>query len=176
MDSLISRKCHLRRAAREFVDLVFSSSTPMAQTRRSCFSYSRLTTYRRCRVRHRQDAPISAVAGPVLPRRVDPFSRPVFRALIAHFPHRLIRIRFSSRNTRDPEQVAEVRGRVRRPQDPRRDWRPRARGSSHHRAFRGAPWRPRAARRVCREAPPGVGRVADRRPGEGRGVVDGSVV
>ena len=61
------------------------SSTPMAPTRRSPFSYSRFTTYRRCRARHSQDVPISAVPGTVLPRRCYPFSRPVFRALIPHF-------------------------------------------------------------------------------------------
>ncbi len=30
---MISRECHLRRAAREFIDLVFSSSTPTVTTR-----------------------------------------------------------------------------------------------------------------------------------------------
>ena len=40
--SLISRECHLRRAAREFIELVFSSSTPTVTTRRrSRFSSSR---------------------------------------------------------------------------------------------------------------------------------------
>ena len=51
VDSLLSRECHLRRAAREVVDLVFSSSTPRTTTRRSRFSRSRSTT---CRTRVRR--------------------------------------------------------------------------------------------------------------------------
>ncbi len=38
---MISRDCHLRRAAREFIERVFSSSTPTVTTRRSRFSSSR---------------------------------------------------------------------------------------------------------------------------------------
>ena len=141
----IYRECDLRRAAREVVDLVFSSSTPMVTTRRSRLSCSRSST---CRTRGRRsrslvvllrlgsfrDFPISSsmygmlnsvefpsrttrarrngerdadafcpvarstVFGPFVTIWCKRYGGPFSGSRFDNFPHRLLRIGFSSAN------------------------------------------------------------------------------
>ena len=84
---------------------------------------------------------------------------------------RLARERDRARRDRRAQQRAALRGRVRPPQDSRRDRRPGAGRPSGHRPPRRAPRRPRAAHRVRGEDPRGNRRLAP-----GRGAADAAAV